>query len=833
MTSYSFTAFTEADLLQGVNGSAIGCGDTFEMPASATVCIDVWDNDATLSGDSWCNENANDGWGQNATITGAPGNGRQIYAEQYHVLKGSDGKIYYLIEIEQEGSHQNFFTFYGAQPPAGVSLTVTGTGNVTSNWVKYDHLGAGEKDVPGSVGGRLFVDADHDDTEWNAETGSWEAGVDGATVTLIDKDGHVVATTTTDHSGTYKFDGVAAGEYRIEFTRPDGTEFVKKDVGHHGADSDVDAHGVTDLFTIGSGQHLWNIDAGVKEPATGTVSGTVFCDTNCDGINGTIESVPGKTYVLEAEDMCDWGFKTVHGAHASGGELVKLHCDWGVLWTDFKGETGSYDLTLHVQDESDGNSLIKLFVDGHYIEAVRLDENGDGAGSDNGGFSTYVIEDVAIETSERIKLLAWGDGGEFVRIDKIELQGESTETRIEEPVKEGVTVKLLDTDGHVVATTTTEADGSYAFADVPVGDYRIMGVAPDGTEFTIKDVDGNGKDGIDSDVGADGKSDLFTVIEDTVTDLDLGLCDKGNTPPVAVDDDGKTCVTDEICIDVTDNDSDADGDTLAVTAVNGHAIAEGGTVVIDGVTVSLVDGELCFDGSAATGLVALNVGDSEIRVYDYTVSDGTDAATASVEVEFCGAAETIEELDESLPAAITFTVTDEYFDGEPTDAYTVTLASDDKRFDGLTIDAAYCIDFDLAVDSGVPQTGTISALDTAVLTGTGANGQPAADNLDLINWILNEDYTGQGFTDAEVQAAIWELVDDLNNATLNLVLGGGDWGDIADVNQIVAEAVANGEGFTPGQGDIVGLILDPDTNSGPGAQPFIVGLQFDAVDCLC
>ena len=127
---YEFTAFTEADFLdQGGNGSSIGCGDTFTMPGAATVCISTWDNDGSLSGDSYCNENANDSTGQKATIDGAA-LGAQMYAESYHVLQGSDGKTYYMIEIEVEGhdapgAGDDYFTFYGAVPPAGVELCVT------------------------------------------------------------------------------------------------------------------------------------------------------------------------------------------------------------------------------------------------------------------------------------------------------------------------------------------------------------------------------------------------------------------------------------------------------------------------------------------------------------------------------------------------------------------------------------------------------------------------------------------------------------------------------------------------------------------------------------
>jgi len=77
-----------------------------------------------------------------------------------------------------------------------------------------------------------------------------------------------------------------------------------------------------------------------------------------------------------------------------------------------------------------------------------------------------------------------------------------TEVLVEkEPVKEGVVIKLLNADGTAVLddagnaiTTMTDVDGNYTFNDVEVGDYKIMGVAPDGTEFTIQDVNNNGNE---------------------------------------------------------------------------------------------------------------------------------------------------------------------------------------------------------------------------------------------------------------------------------------------------------------------------------------------------
>ncbi len=331
-----------------------------------------------------------------------------MYAESYHVLKGSDGNTYYLIEIEIEGHDapgegEDYFAFYNDVPPAGVELTVVKTCGVKGNWVDYKCLGAGDK---------------------------------------------------------------------IE---------------------------------------------------TGSISGTVFGDLDCDGINGEVTTIPGCDYTIEAENMHKSGFKTVDGSQASGGELVKLAyagC-YGTLSTTFDGKTGVYDVKIRVQDENDGQSKIKLKVDGQLVEAIRLGADSDGGGSNDGGFSTYVIKDVAISKGEDITIRTKGDGYEYVRIDNIVLEGQDQQEMVSEPGKADVTIKLLDAGGMIVATTTTDAEGNYRFDGIEAGDYKIMGVAPDGTEFTIQDAGSD--DTIDSDVDANGMSGVIAVGAGTETDIDLGV----------------------------------------------------------------------------------------------------------------------------------------------------------------------------------------------------------------------------------------------------------------------------------------------------------------------
>ena len=81
------------------------------------------------------------------------------------------------------------------------------------------------------------------------------------------------------------------------------------------------------------------------------------------------------------------------------------------------------------------------------------------------------------------------------------------------------------------------------------------------------------------------------------------------------------------------------------------------------------------------------------------------------------------------------------------------------------------------------------------------------ENLDLVNWILNQDYIGEpspgcggNYTWDDIQFAIWALIE--------------DWSppgpDLCRAHEIRDAAQANGEGFVPDCGEMVGIILAAD-----------------------
>ena len=90
-----------------------------------------------------------------------------------------------------------------------------------------------------------------------------DTGRIGETVRLFSSDDTLIGTSTTDASGFYEFTGVAAGDYYVEFTEPDGAFFTAKDLGGDDtADSDADpTTGRTDVFTVAAPDAV-DFDAG-------------------------------------------------------------------------------------------------------------------------------------------------------------------------------------------------------------------------------------------------------------------------------------------------------------------------------------------------------------------------------------------------------------------------------------------------------------------------------------------------------------------------------------------------------------------------------------------
>lgn len=86
----------------------------------------------------------------------------------------------------------------------------------------------------------MLIDSNRDNSELEDSDGV-ESGDMGAVVQLLKARGQVVATTTTDASGSYFFSKVIPGIYSVKFQEPASFDFVNEDASIWTFDSDADA----------------------------------------------------------------------------------------------------------------------------------------------------------------------------------------------------------------------------------------------------------------------------------------------------------------------------------------------------------------------------------------------------------------------------------------------------------------------------------------------------------------------------------------------------------------------------------------------------------------
>ena len=176
----------------------------------------------------------------------------------------------------------NFVPFEGQA--AGGDAPVCGTTTLLNNStdlgaapnhvdLTLDYAGvcvAGSGSGSSAVGDRIWMDENK-----NGIQDPGELGVSGVTVNLYTSTGTLVATMQTDANGNYRFNGLDAGTYYIEFVLPNGVVVSPQNAGGDDAtDSDINDTGRTGNFTLGVLDINLTVDGGVfiaptSDPETG------------------------------------------------------------------------------------------------------------------------------------------------------------------------------------------------------------------------------------------------------------------------------------------------------------------------------------------------------------------------------------------------------------------------------------------------------------------------------------------------------------------------------------------------------------------------------------
>ena len=372
------------------------------------------------------------------------GTGEKGYANQTVQLRDKDGKVVATATTDQDGAYSftklpaGDYTVTVVKDGALTDLDQTedpdGTKDSVSGVISLGNDHRTETDVNfgyianNSINGTIYRDGDRD-----GKKGDTEGRYSGVTVQLLDKDGKVIATTTTDKDGKYSFEHL-----------PDGTYSVK--VVKDGALTDTDQTGDPDNKLDNASEPI-TLDE--KNPTKGdvdfgyvpnnTIKGTVYRDDNRD--------------------------KTINGDEP-GLERVSVQLldeDGKVLQTLDTAADGSYAF----QHLKDGTYTVKV-VRSSSIKDYDQTEDPDDTVDDTSAPYTMGPDHSLQENVNFGYVPDYSIAGRVYRdSDKSGSYTDGEETF------SGVTVDLLDKDGHVVATVTTDADGNYSFEKLPAGTYRV------------------------------------------------------------------------------------------------------------------------------------------------------------------------------------------------------------------------------------------------------------------------------------------------------------------------------------------------------------------------
>ena len=346
-----------------------------------------------------------------------------------------------------------------------------------------------------SIGGRVRIDDDGDGLmDDTAEP------LSGVKVTLLRvRDGHSEAmqTAVTDERGAYRFDGLYAGEYSVLFELDGDWTFTRygEDSLVYGA---VSQSGGTKSIRVAAGQNETDVNAGVTLPAQLTV--TVFCDTQLDGLKG------GSEQGLEGVSV---SLVRLEGGEAAESVTYRTAADGSVVFAGVG--PGTYRLAYQMP----GQWRATINAEGAQGAASCVPHTMLSSGESEPFTLTMGQTGVHLYIGA---MLSCSISGTAYYDDDANAQRSETEEACE-----GVTAELIDAQGEIVARTATDADGTYAFAGLAPGRYRVQFTAQEGCAFSASERSMT-RGGVQESDGPVSQTKIISVYSgDAVTTADAGV----------------------------------------------------------------------------------------------------------------------------------------------------------------------------------------------------------------------------------------------------------------------------------------------------------------------
>ncbi len=299
-----------------------------------------------------------------------------------------------------------------------------------------------------SIAGTVHADVNGDCT-FDPELG--DRPLSGVLLELLDSNGQVIASTTTNAGGDYSFENLLPGTYSVREYTPPGYLNGESIIGV--VNGQLTGQSSADLLTgilLQSGQQAVNYDFCEHVPAE--LRGSVWHDLNNDG-----QQQPGEPGI---------GGVTIQLWDASGNLMAQQVTDSAGNYRFADLLAGEYQLReIQPLDYVDGREAIGS-IDGQVV----------GNHSANDEYSKIIIQggQVGVDYDFGEIRLATIDG--FVHLDP-DGDCQFDLTQGDTPLA-GVTLQLLSPSGNVLAETVTDDGGYYVFADLLPGEYSIRQIQP-------------------------------------------------------------------------------------------------------------------------------------------------------------------------------------------------------------------------------------------------------------------------------------------------------------------------------------------------------------------
>ncbi|MEZ4984507.1 MAG: SdrD B-like domain-containing protein [Saprospiraceae bacterium] len=318
-----------------------------------------------------------------------------------------------------------------------------------------------------------------EDLNANGQQDANEPGIEGVTVMLLDAAGNMLDQTTTAVDGSYGFNTLIPGDYRVKFTAPTGFTPTVANTGNDATDSDANiTTGISPIVNLVAGEHDPTIDAGYYEPAS--IGDFVWEDKDADG----------------QQDMGEPGIE--------GVTVMLLRPNGTMVTSTTTDQNGAYSFDNLVP----GNYIVK-FTAPTGFEPTPINVGDDTTDSDPnpGTGRSDVVTLISGDENNTIDAGYYAPAslGDYVWLDE---DADGMQDAGEDGIG-NVTVILLDENDTQIDQTTTNSVGFYEFTNLEPGTYTVVFTAPNGYEFSPADQNG---DAFDSDANVNtGEAPAVTL----------------------------------------------------------------------------------------------------------------------------------------------------------------------------------------------------------------------------------------------------------------------------------------------------------------------------------